>query len=305
MYRKNRMNPKITLDQWRAFVAVVDAGGYAQAAEILHLSQSSVSYGVARIQELLGVAVFALQGRRAQLTPAGAALLPRVRQLLADAQRLEDSAKALGQGWESELVLVTDVLCPTVLVLAALKRFQPHGQGSRVQIREEVLSGADELLQSGQANLGITPRVPPECSGEALLDAEFLPVSSPGHELQRLGRPLTPQDLTHAIQVFIRDSGSGRQAEDAMSYSPQRWTVNSRETALELIRQSFGFCWAPRHWIQADLDSGLLCPLPLETPNSRRVPIYLVVPPQPGPATRVMAECIKQAAAEFASALAA
>ena len=36
----------ITLEQWRALVAVVDTGGYAQAAELLHKSLSSVTYGV-------------------------------------------------------------------------------------------------------------------------------------------------------------------------------------------------------------------------------------------------------------------
>ncbi|MGH9577863.1 MAG: LysR family transcriptional regulator, partial [Terriglobales bacterium] len=36
-------NLRITLDQWRALLAVVDAGGYAQAAAALHKSQSTMS----------------------------------------------------------------------------------------------------------------------------------------------------------------------------------------------------------------------------------------------------------------------
>ncbi len=35
--------PKITLDQWAALAAVVEAGGYAKAAGMLHKSQSSVT----------------------------------------------------------------------------------------------------------------------------------------------------------------------------------------------------------------------------------------------------------------------
>ena len=41
--------PTISLDQWRALIAVVDAGGYAQAAEVLHKSQSAVTYAVQKI----------------------------------------------------------------------------------------------------------------------------------------------------------------------------------------------------------------------------------------------------------------
>ena len=38
--------PRISLEQWRALVAVVEAGGYGQAAEQLHKSQSTVTYAI-------------------------------------------------------------------------------------------------------------------------------------------------------------------------------------------------------------------------------------------------------------------
>src|SRR5437588_232298 len=47
------MTPRITLEQWQALVAVVDAGGYAQAAERLHKSQSSVTYLVQYFESLI------------------------------------------------------------------------------------------------------------------------------------------------------------------------------------------------------------------------------------------------------------
>jgi DNA-binding transcriptional LysR family regulator len=47
--------PRVTLEQWRCLVAVVDAGGYAQAALRLHKSQSSVTYAVQKLESLLGV----------------------------------------------------------------------------------------------------------------------------------------------------------------------------------------------------------------------------------------------------------
>ncbi|MEX0606573.1 MAG: LysR family transcriptional regulator, partial [Halofilum sp. (in: g-proteobacteria)] len=57
-------HPRISLEQWRALVAVVDAGGYAQAAEQLHKTQSSVSNAIQRIEAQLGLALFARAGRR-------------------------------------------------------------------------------------------------------------------------------------------------------------------------------------------------------------------------------------------------
>ena len=53
--------PRVTLDQWRTLQAVVDHGGFAQAAEALHRSQSSVSYTVARMQEQLGAPLLRIE----------------------------------------------------------------------------------------------------------------------------------------------------------------------------------------------------------------------------------------------------
>ena len=59
-------NPRISLEQWRALRSVVEAGGYAQAAAQLHKSQSAVTYAVQKIESLLKVKIFELQGRKAQ-----------------------------------------------------------------------------------------------------------------------------------------------------------------------------------------------------------------------------------------------
>ena len=63
--------PRVTLDQWNALVAVVESGGYAQASERLHRSQSTVTYTIKKLEESLGVTVLELRGRKAHLTPTG------------------------------------------------------------------------------------------------------------------------------------------------------------------------------------------------------------------------------------------
>src|SRR5947208_1778359 len=74
--------PRITLDQWRALVAVVDKGGYAKAAAALHKSQSSVTYGVQQLESQLGVKAFKIAGRKAELTSTGELLYRRARYLV-------------------------------------------------------------------------------------------------------------------------------------------------------------------------------------------------------------------------------
>src|ERR1700731_4914974 len=105
--------PRISLEQWRSLLAVVDAGGYAQAAEALHKSQSAVTYAVQKMESLLGVKVFEVVGRKAHLTPTGEVLYRRAKALLDEAGALEGAAGSLAAGWEAELRLGGGIIFPT------------------------------------------------------------------------------------------------------------------------------------------------------------------------------------------------
>src|SRR6185312_1312326 len=122
---------KTTLEQWAVLAAVINKGGFAQAAESLHRSQSAVSYAVARLQEALDVPLLAIEGRKAVLTSHGQVLLKRARPLLQDLAALESLARQLKQGWESELRLVVDAAFPRerlLRIIAELQRLCPETQ---------------------------------------------------------------------------------------------------------------------------------------------------------------------------------
>ncbi|MGD9264422.1 MAG: LysR family transcriptional regulator, partial [Lysobacterales bacterium] len=88
-------SPRVSLEHWRAMIAVVDAGGYAAAAEALGKSQSTVSHAIQRLEQALGTAVFKIQGRRAVLTAVGEMALRRARALLDEASDIERMATTL------------------------------------------------------------------------------------------------------------------------------------------------------------------------------------------------------------------
>jgi DNA-binding transcriptional LysR family regulator len=57
--------------QIRYFLAIVETGGFTKAAERLFVSQPSLSVGIKKLEQELGVRLFERGGRRAVLTPAG------------------------------------------------------------------------------------------------------------------------------------------------------------------------------------------------------------------------------------------
>lgn len=272
--------PRVSLEQWRVLQAVVEHGGFAQAAEALNRSQSSVSYALKRLQEQLPVPVLEPAGRRAVLTPAGEVLLRRARGLVDEALSLERLAAGLARGWEAELRLAVDVVFPPDCLLSALERFsggcQAQGHQTRVQLIEAVLSGTEEALLRREVDLAITGRAPPGFLGEPLITIEFIAVAHRDHPLHGLGRTLTEADLKHHRQVVVRDSGLARKQDAGWLKAEQRWTVSHIKTSIQAVRRGLGFAWLPREHILDDLASGLLRPLPLELGGTRPVPLLLV-----------------------------
>ena len=82
------------LGQLRAFVSVVDQGGFTAAARYLGVSQSSLSAQVSRLEDAMDLMLFDRSGRGVTLTDAGETLVPRARALLRDAWRLESDVRS-------------------------------------------------------------------------------------------------------------------------------------------------------------------------------------------------------------------
>src|SRR2546423_10287922 len=152
--------PKITLDQWAALAAVVEAGGYGNAAEELHKSQSSVTYAVQQLESLLGVKAFEIKGRKAVLTPSGQLLYRRARILLDEAASLEKAAKSASAGWEAEIRIAAEMIFPAWLLLKCFDKLNAESPHTRIEYFESVIAGTNELLLTARAQLALTVQVP-------------------------------------------------------------------------------------------------------------------------------------------------
>jgi len=78
----------LPIDVLRAYISVIDLGGYTKAADALHRSQPAISLQVKRLEDLLQKKLIAFEGRELKLTEDGEALAIYARQLL----RLNDEA---------------------------------------------------------------------------------------------------------------------------------------------------------------------------------------------------------------------
>src|SRR5437899_1864041 len=289
------MNPRITLEQWQALVAVVDAGGYAQAAEQLHKSQSSVTYAVQQLESLLEVKAFEIKGRKAVLTAAGQLLHRRARVLLDEAASLEKAAKSASAGWEAEIRIAGEIVFPAWLLLKCFDRLNAESPHTRIEYYESVIAGTNELLLAGRVDLAITVQIPQGFTGALLMPLRMILVAHPEHPLHQLGRPLTMRDLRAHRQLVVRETDALR-ATKTMVEATQRWTLSHMSTAIFAAGMGFGFGWYPEERIRGELRDGKLKPLPLREGAERVGQLYLVYADRDnaGPGTLRLAEIIQE-----------
>ena len=295
--------PRITLEQWRALQAVVEAGGYAQAASTLHKSQSSVTYAVQKIEALLDVKLFEIRGRKAVITEAGQVLYRRAHTLLEEAAALERGAAAMAKDWQPEIRIAVEILFPTWLLLECLEEFARARPETRIEVYETVLEGTGEMLAGGHVDFAIgTDHA--GIIGTALMPMRFVPVAAPSHPLHKLGRALTDRDLKRHRRILVRDTGTQRKRE--VSGVELRWTVSNKATSIRAVAMGLGFAWLPEETIRKELEDGSLKPLPLKEGAERTAQLYLAFsdPEFPGVDATRLAEIIGARAAECRGALA-
>lgn len=285
---------KSTLEQWRILQAVVDQGGYAQAAQYLNKSQSSLNHAVTKLQNQLGIQLLEVRGRKAYLTEQGELLLRRSREVTLAVSELEQLANNLEQGWEPSLTIARDIVYPSEALTRALKAFLPLSRGTRVTLIDSVITGTHELIQEYQVDIAFCGIPPKGFHGEPLGHEDLILICPPDHPLADNDSIQDDKILAQHLQIVIKDTGRNPIRDYGWLKAEQRWTVSNFHEAIAILKQGVGFCWAPQHMVQTSIDSGELVRLNLVGGSSKRVQLNLIVPnrDQQGPACKLLESLI-------------
>lgn len=286
---------KTTLEQWRMFVAVVEAGGFSQASDLVYKSQSSIHYAVHKLEESLNIKLLEVVGRKAVLTDAGATMLRRAEYLLKEAAKLEQIAGGFARGNESIIRIAIDEAFPKLSLNSILKVMSQEFPLLRLELMETVLTGAAELLSDNKVNLAVSPVVRGDVANEELCRIDFTAVASPTHPLALSELPLTFEDLKSHRQIVVRDSALNTNMDSGWLGAAQRWTVSHIKTSLDIVSEGLGFAWLPNAEIASFIKSGRLVPLKMHEGAQRSASLYLLIADydQLGPAGRRLVELFK------------
>jgi DNA-binding transcriptional LysR family regulator len=178
-------------------------------------------------------------------------------------------------------MLVVDAAYPRLQLLGIIAELQQSCPGTQIQLADVVLSGAEEAITGGSADIVVTSRVPAGFLGDWLLDVKFIAVARHDHALFQIERPLTTDDLVRHVQAVVRDSGTTHPRDEGWLGAERRFTVSSMEASLATLLAGLAYAWLPEHLLAEHLHNGSLRRLPLAIGGSRNVSLH-IVPARPG-----------------------
>jgi LysR family hydrogen peroxide-inducible transcriptional activator len=162
-----------TLRQLKYIVAVADSGRVGAAADLLNVSQPSLSAQLAEVEADLGVTLFVRGRSGAKITPEGEDIVRRARLILRDHEDLRASAKG-GGIFQGRLRLGVLPSIGPYLLPEVVRRLHKEHPSFRLVVREESTRDLDEGLRSGRLDMIIsTPEDHPGTRHTALFEERF------------------------------------------------------------------------------------------------------------------------------------
>jgi len=178
------------------FRAVMTAGGVTGAAALLHTSQPTISRDLARLEQLLGYALFERQRGRLKATARALALFDEVLRSFQGLERVVARAGELGRAEGERLsVLCLPALAHALLPAASAAFLQQH-PGASLSLTPQESPLLEDWMSAQRFDLGLTEgtQAAPGTVMENLLSLDEVCVLPAGHAL--LAKPrLLPQDF--------------------------------------------------------------------------------------------------------------
>lgn len=252
------------------FGEVAKLGSIRQAAENLHVSASSISRQIAKLEREFGMPLLVRHAQGTKLTPAGQILAQFVRGRSRELQRLKTAMNALKSLESGHLSIYTVEDMLGGFLPRVLSDFAARHPGLTYEV---VVRGTDDVMRAvaeDRCDIGISFHPYPRPDVEAVLRIRqpLLAVMPPGHRLA--GRPrLALADLTREpIGLPDRSFGIRHLVDQAIKSEQVDLTIRMETNSIEMTRQfalsGLGVTFLPAFSFEREIAAGTLIGVELE-----------------------------------------
>ena len=252
-----------TLRQLRFLVALSDTENFSRAADVCHVTQSTLSSGLKELEARLGVKVAERTTHSVLMTPEGGDLAKRARDILARVGDFEDFARTVSETGATRLRLGAIPTVGPYLLPRALPLIRARLPGVQVYLREELTDTLVSGLAEGRLDLvliALPHDLPSQVETEPLFEDGYSLAAPRGHPLANLetvrgadlaGRELLLLERGHCLQQHALSSVPGIALDKDSSFS-----ATSLPTLVSMVEEGIGVTLLPSVATDAGLTRG-------------------------------------------------
>lgn len=235
---------KVRLDLWQLeiFCTVVELKSFSRAAEVLFLSQPTVTSHIMALEKRLGVKLLDRTTRKVKPTPAGELLYKHAKALLAEHEAMLQELSQFQGGLTGRLVFGASTIPAHYLLPPLMAKFRKQFPQTRLLMRVSSSSQILEGVINGELEMGVVGMTldAPNLRFVPLWSDEIVLIVHPEHEWAK--RSFVPiSELSSQFFVF-REEGSGtrkifEQFLSQNNFSSRKLTVVAEVGSTEAVKQ--------------------------------------------------------------------
>ncbi len=254
----------MNLQHLRYFSAVARLGGFTKAAQALHVTQPTVSTGIAELERVLGVRLLHRTGRQVELTMEGRLLLGYAMQIedaVDEARgRLARHEVPAGEGFQFGAIDAAVIYLLPDLLKQFMRRYPDVAL--RVQVAPSRYLVEDLLANRAEFALISLPFAHPKIQSVPVYDESMPLVVSPEHRFASGAAVSLAQVVQEPLILFHADSVSRRIVDDELRAAGLVpgvvMEMRSPEAMRRLVEAGVGISFLPELTVREALARGTL-----------------------------------------------
>ncbi|NRA55148.1 MAG: LysR family transcriptional regulator [Gammaproteobacteria bacterium] len=269
----------VTLKQIRAFVAIAQTSSFAQASELVHLSQPALSISIKNLEQSIGGQLFARTTRSVVLTPEGKTFFPIAKRLLTDWDAAFSDLNNLFALNRGTLTMAAMPSFASTLLPAHIQQYHQQYPAINIKVHDVIAEDSVAMIRSGEAEFAVSfdPGVSDDLDFEPLFTDRFIVALPAKHPLVKQ-QEIHWQDIANEPFILLQRPSSIRQLiEQALLEQgielQVEFEANQLATIGQMVATGLGVSAMPA-LCQTQLHSlGVICRPIAEPTVSRRVGI--------------------------------
>ena len=269
------------------FVEVARHGNLTRAAEVLYLSQPSVSGRLQTLESELGEQLLIRTPRGVRMTDAGREFLPYAERAVHAFREGQQALGELRQVVAGRLVLGAAPAVSTYFLPNVLKRFATDHPGVRISVRtghsEEVLA----MVLADQVQIGLVRSIQhPDIEVHPCYEDELVLLASPAHPFSTREVVSLEEVAQEGLVLFDRTSSYYELTRglflDSGIVPSTVMELDNIEAAKKMVELGMGVALLPRVAVAREVGLGTISPISIADAPTIRRPVLAIHRRGPG-----------------------